>query len=1049
MAKYLSFITNEEENTVLNRFVQLVRNSRDFDCLVGFFYLSGFHLVCNALETADKIRILIGIGTDLDTYESIKKANKSHKQTKRIVSDAVKRDLAESEDKKEIEESVSKFIEWKKSGKLEIKACPSRNVHAKMYIFTFKEDGIDLGRVITGSSNFTKSGLEKNFEVNVELREPADYEFAKEKFKELWDKSVDVTEEFVKSAEGSWIKAIKPYELYLKFLYEYFQEELGDSDDVGSGDYPDGFMKLEYQKDAVIAAKRIIEKYGGVFLCDVVGLGKTYMATMLAKDLSGKTIVIAPPVLLEEGNPGSWSNVFYFFDKTAKFCSTGKLDSILEKLGYENYDNVIIDEAHRFRNESNITYETMARICRGKRLILVSATPFNNKPTDLLNQIKLFQNPKESNIGILNLERFFQKLESKLKGLDRQKDKDEYFKIIRKNAAEIRDKVLRNIMIRRTRTDIESVYGDDLKEQGIKFPDVENPVALYYEFSDDENRIFDETISMITGPFKYSRYTPLLHLKRGLQPLEKQSQVNLGGFMKILLVKRLESSFHAFRMTIERFIQSYRLFIRELERGRVLTSKDYSGKLFNLLANDDFEKIEEMIEQGKAEEYKAKDFKDSLKNTLVSDLEILLQIKEMWGRVLRDPKLLKLMSELKKNKRLKNKVVLFTESRETAEYLSENIKEIESKTLCFSGSSSAFVREDVIDNFDAKAKNPKDDYRILISTEVLSEGVNLHRSNTVINYDIPWNPTRMMQRVGRVNRIDTEFDEIHTFNFFPTVQSNNIIKLKEAAEAKIEAFLTLLGDDALLLTEGEPIGSHELFEKLNSKETIVGAEESEISELKYFKIIKDVRDNDEDLFERIKKLPLKTRSAKLSDLSPNHLISYFRKGHVDRFYKVAREKQPEDITFLDTAALLDTASEVKSTALPQDYFDLLDKNKKAFEIATSEGYFEPVSRSRDSARDVVMAIRHALENPKQLTEAQEEYLKLVESRIDNLPKHTISEIRKTLKELGPEAEDSRKIYAVLKRSIPETLLYPHYTERKAQEEAEREIILSMFLKGEK
>ncbi|MBK7449095.1 MAG: SWF/SNF helicase family protein [Anaerolineales bacterium] len=173
-------------------------------------------------------------------------------------------------------------------------------------------------------------------------------------------------------------------------------------------------------------------------------------------------------------------------------------------------------------------------------------------------------------------------------------------------------------------------------------------------------------------------------------------------------------------------------------------------------------------------------------------------------------------------------MILFTESAETAEYLSEKVNDVlKGKAICFSGQSGEGTREIVIKNFDAKAKNQKDDYRVLIATEVLSEGVNLHRSNVVINYDIPWNPTRMMQRVGRINRVDTKFDTIYTFNFFPTVQANNELGLKEAAEAKINAFLSLLGGDAALLTEGEPLGSHELFDRLVSKKTLTGEDEAE------------------------------------------------------------------------------------------------------------------------------------------------------------------------------------------------------------------------------
>ena len=229
----------------------------------------------------------------------------------------------------------------------------------------------------------------------------------------------------------------------------------------------------------------------------------------------------------------------------------------------------------------------------------------------------------------------------------------------------------------------------------------------------------------------------------------------------------------------------------------------------------------------------AEDFNKELKRDLLSDLEMLKDLRKQWESIRRDPKLMEFIDILGAKKILKeNKLIVFSESRETVEYLAKNLKvKFGDCILAFSGESSAVTRNSVIENFDAKVRNSKDDYRILITTEVLAEGVNLHRSNVVINYDIPWNPTRMMQRVGRINRVDTKFDKIFSFNFFPTQQSNDQIKLKEAAEAKIHAFISLLGADARLLVEGEEIESHELFDKLITKKTILGEDEEEESQL--------------------------------------------------------------------------------------------------------------------------------------------------------------------------------------------------------------------------
>ncbi|MDY6861541.1 MAG: helicase-related protein, partial [Thermodesulfobacteriota bacterium] len=869
-----SFITNEANQSLKDRFEVLIKDTSFFDCLVGYFYSSGFHAIYKSLENTEKIRILIGISTSRQTFELLEKAKKfkqrqidfSHAETRQEVENLVQKEMEDSEDNSKVEEGVSKFIEWVESGKLAIRAYPSQNIHAKLYIMTFAKGDRDAGRVITGSSNFTQAGLIDNLEFNVELKNRSDYDFAKSKFEELWSNAVDVGEKYVRTIQDrTWLNQnISPYQLYLKFLYEYFKDELKQTDEVFVKYLPQEFKKLEYQEQAVLNAKKILLEYGGVFVSDVVGLGKTYISAMLAGQLDGRTLVIAPPVLLEKSNPGSWTNVFSDFRVPADFESIGKLDDLLAR-GTEKYTNIFIDEAHRFRTETTITYEKLAEACRGKRVVLVTATPYNNTPKDILSLLKLFQKAKKSTIPNLpDLEAFFNGLDKKLKNLDRKKDYTEYIDTVRANAREIRDKVLKYLMVRRTRTEIEKYFSKDITERGLKFPDVNKPEPLFYELNDVEDDIFNKTIDLIANRFKYARYMPMLYFEGKIDQLEEQSQKNMGRFMKILLVKRLESSFFAFRNSVDRFLHSYEMFIKELDNGNVYVSKKHTNKIFELLENDDDEAVQRLIDEGRAEKYASKNFRKELKKDLKHDHAILVEVKKLWQNINRDPKLLKFINELSKDAVLKNNhLIVFTESKETANYLFKNINEkYPDGVLLFTGDSVESVRDKVIENFDARARHPRKDYRILVSTEVLSEGVNLHRANVVINYDIPWNPTRMMQRVGRINRVDTPFDVIHTFNFFPTRQSNDQIKLKEAAEAKINAFLTLLGGDAELLTEGEPIGSHELFDRLTSKKILEGEDEAGDSELKYLQVIRDIREKDAELFEKIKRLPKKARTAK-------------------------------------------------------------------------------------------------------------------------------------------------------------------------------------------
>lgn len=1075
----LTFITNESGKTLRDRFEQLIKDCQFFDCLVAYFRVSGFYAICKALEKTERIRILIGIGIDKGTFNLIKSAETktkqssylSHLETKQEVEKDIENELAESEDSQDVEDGIQKFIEWIKSDKVEIRAYPSQNIHAKLYIITFRKGDRDIGRVITGSSNFTESGLENNLEFNVELKNRADYEFAKEKFEHLWENAVDVSEKFVQIInERTWFNQnINPYELYLKFLYEYFRDELSRTDEVFKKYLPENFMKFEYQEQAILNAKKILEEYGGVFISDVVGLGKTYVATMLADQLDGRTLVVAPPALLNRNNPGSWPNVFSDFHIPADFVSTGKLDYAKQLNEMREYSNIIIDEAHRFRTETTISYEDVAEICRGKRVILVSATPYNNSPRDILAQIKLFQNARKSTIpGMANLEEFFGMLDGNLKKVDRHENYLSYINITKSNAKEIRDKVLKYIMVRRTRAEIERYFAEDLKKNKVKFPEVEAPKPFYYQLNEQEDKIFMETVRLITQEFTYSRYMPLLYLKKGITQLEAQSQKNMGGFMKVLLVKRLESSFYAFRKSIDRFIYSCEMFIKEYENGSVYISKGYINKIFEFLENGDDEAIQKLIDEGKAERYDSKDFKSEFGEDLKNDLKILRQIKSMWEYVKRDPKLETLLKNLKNHNILKDKkIIIFTESKETAEYLVENINKDGIKiALLFHGSSPELVRDRVIENFDARSRNKKDDYKILVSTEVLSEGVNLHRSNIVINYDIPWNPTRMMQRVGRINRIDTQFNKIYAFNFFPTRQADSEIELTNIARSKIEAFLTLLGGDSAILTEGEPVSSHELFDRLISKKTITEDDEEEESELKYLRIIEDIRDKKPELFEKIKRLPIKARSAKVTQaflpventqnaqtemsVLPG-LLTFFRKGKLMKFFLSNKENQNAiELDFLTAAKILESEENEKREKLKHElFYELLDKNKRAFFNATVEESIKTYSRGgTDSETKLLKILKATQNNSKQFTEEQEEYLKKILNRIEEgaLPKKTVKKTLGALQELKiEEIQNPLKVISVLQREISSTFLKTHYAETSALTGGKREVILSLYL----
>lgn len=1063
----LTFLTNETGKTLRDRFSTLLKkDTRFFDCLVGYFFISGFHTLYPAFENVEKVRILVGLQTDRVAYQLLQEAKErgklplySHAEAKEQVADGVLSELEGSADNPDIEAGVNKFVEWLRSGKLEIKAYPTENLHAKVYVMTFVDGFMDRGRVITGSSNLTQSGLQDNLEFNVELKNRSDYDFAIAKFNELWEVAVDVSKPYEDTiANKSPYASFTPYELYLKFLYEYFRNELNRPAELEGSYVPSGFKKLKYQEEAVLNAQKVLDEYGGVFLSDVVGLGKTYMSALLAQQLDGRCLVIAPPHLLDRDKRGSWPNVFSDFQvRQTDFVSIGKIDDLLQR-DLSKYTNVFIDESHRFRTESTVTYETLAQICRGKRVILVSATPLNNRPGDILSQIKLFQNGKNSTIpNLRNLEVFFSGLDQKLQGLDRQRDRDIYFQTVQANAKATRENVLKYLMIRRTRTEIEKYYDEDIKRQGLKFPVVDDPQPLFYKFNKTENEVFNETIRLLATEFTYARYRPLTYYEGKMDVRELQGQRNLAKFMKILIVKRLESSFHAFRLTLERFLQSYERVIEEFKKGNVYISKKHIAKVFELLEDDNQEAIEQLLADEKAERLAAKDFSAMFIRDLEADRRILRQIQKLWENVHRDPKWESFRDLLTTKAILKtNKLIIFTESQETATYLAGRIaKEVEPEVICFSGQSDEPAHKAVIANFDPNAFHPRDDYRILVSTEVLSEGVNLHRSNIVINYDIPWNPTRLIQRVGRVNRVDTTFDTIHTFNFFPTEEGNDLIKLREAAEAKIHAFIEMLGADGRLLTEGEEIKSHDLFAKLTSKKLITGEDGEEESELEYLTEIREVRDKHPDLFARIKRLPKKARSTRLLVPDPNgnvklfpSLLTYFRHGRLDKFY-VAQGGSipPVELDFIAAVKVLKPTDEKeKRQTVAEAFYPLLDENKAAFAVATSPEVDDAIAKHKGGANDAYILRRlraKEIRGYQGFTDDDELFIRQVVQLLSDgaLPRPTTKKVAQALeKEMQP-----LKVLGVLRRDIPALFFQATRAQLAHQSLSPREVILSSYL----
>lgn len=1069
----LKFFTNSSEDSLYSRFVRILKNCDFFDCLVGYFRSSGFVRLYPSFEGVEKIRILVGMNLDKTTAKAAIEGKKqsefdfcSNVESKEIFAKNLQQEVIDEEDDFALEKSVSAMIELIKNNRLEIRIHPSQNIHAKLYIIRFAENDRDHGRVITGSSNFSENGFVAQREFNVELKDKQEVEFALGCFEKLWAESVEVSQDYIATiTTKTWLNnQITPYEIYLKFLYEYFKEDFQNHENE-FGSYPKNFRQLQYQQDAVNSAFRIVNSHGGVFLSDVVGLGKTYMGTMLCKRLiengARRVLTIAPPHLIDENNQGSWHNAFnefHFLSKQFKCYSIGVLDEILNKEKPENYDIVLIDESHRFRSELTENYPKLEQICRGKKVILVSATPYNNKPSDLLTQIKLFQSENHSTIPhCKNLKNFFNELNSKIKDLDRQKDHEKFIEITKLNAKKIRQRILKHLMVRRTRTEINKIYGEDLTKQQIRFPEVVPPQPIFYEFNEQEDSAFVQTLDLIKNKLVYIRYTPLSVLKNPLPKKEQTRLENMEGFMRTLLFKRLESSIFAFKNTVNRFIKSYENFIKTYESGRVFVSKKHSQKIFDFLESGDDEAIEMLIKQGDAEEIKAEEFTEELGKKLRSDLEILKRIAAMWNGINRDPKIIAFKEKLSTEEAFNSgKSIIFTESKETAKYLEENLREFfGGRIIAFSGSDDSKKREIVLENFDANSKNPCDDFDILITTDVLAEGANLHRANIVVNYDLPWNPAKMMQRVGRINRVDSKHSKIFTYNFFPTKQSNDVLKLEEAAKSKIASFITLLGNDAKLLTEDEEIASHQLDGNLLYKKIMnpQSDEESEgLQELEYLEEIKKIQKENPQLFEKIQRLPKKSRSSRSQEDEPSKLVSFLKKGRIEKFYLVDESKnsKPQELDFLETAELLKASPDLPKGEFDENYAKFLKINRDFFKSDLKQ---EEDSKDKSLGRDPYKKLLKFLndrnfKNFENFSNQEDEFIRKVIKATEErrITKKTCQKLNKKIEDNVGLVKNPLKLLQLLKEMVGERELEKHFSQEKQQEDESIEVILSCYFR---
>lgn len=900
-----NFFTNKNGNTLMKEFegiLQHNQNIKNFDAVVGFLRASGYFSLRPFLDNINRVRILIGI--DVDKYIA-QAANQgriffgAEEEVREECLRKIRRDIESSNYKKEVEDGMFQMIQDLIDGKLELRAHPSKKIHAKLYILYPDEfNQYSQGVAITGSSNLSGNGLgiseDKQYEFNVKLDRYDDVKFAKDEFEQLWKEAEGcaITAEDVKaSVDRTYLKGdVKPYDLYIKMLMEYFSDRVLATDDNNPFDMPEGYTKYDYQMDAVVEGYQKLIRYDGFFLADVVGLGKTVIATMIAKKFliengrdKTKILVVYPPAVEQ-----NWKATFKDFgiDKYAKFVTNGSLSKVLDEENYnywnaDEYDLILVDEAHKFRSHTTSAFEQLQEICKmprieqgnipgyKKKVMLISATPMNNTPADIYNEIQLFQDPRRCTIdGVANLTAFFSPLIKEFQQL--RKDPNFDVTQFKKLAEHVRDRVIKPLTVRRTRTDIESVarYNKDVNG----FPKVERPNASSYELNEHLADLFESAMQTLDKELTYARYQAIAYLKpevsNGLYDNAELISRSLAGIRKNGLVKRLESSFYAFQVSLSNFRQANQNMLDMFNRDKVFIAPDLD--INNLLESGyTDEEIEEKL-NAKAEDnpknsvFKAEDFKPEFIEMLQGDQETLEKMCKAWEKITDadDSKFAKFKELLKhelfkEDRNPEQKLVVFSESVDTVKYLERRINRKD--VLVISADNRSKLFKTIRENFDANYKTKLNDYNIILTTDVLAEGVNLHRANVIVNYDTPWNSTRLMQRIGRVNRIGSASKHIYNYVFYPSREGNREINLNQIALSKIQTFHSTFGEDNQIYSQQEILDRDltKLFDEGMKKQ-----KEEANQELPFYEELRTLYKTNRREYNRIEKLSLRSRTGR-------------------------------------------------------------------------------------------------------------------------------------------------------------------------------------------
>lgn len=1084
------FLTNTDgRNSLSERVKGLTKASERLDFLIGYFFFSGFYEIYESLE--DKpLRILVGMDAEVDLnnciveYATSSKENNIYTDSKIAVRekyfDRLKKIISKADilDSDKFEKTYHLFLKKLENRTLEVRKTKDPN-HAKMYLFYIQDSSLgDTSKVIIGSSNFSIQGFRARNEVNVFLQDENDFKEGKQIFDALWEEAVpliDVAhkEEFKKSVlKHTWLGVRPdPYSMYIRVLNEYFNisdYHIKTPQELTRGRI-NSFVDMSYQVDAIRDGIEKLKKHSGVIVADVVGLGKSIVASSIAANMNKRTVIISPPHLKSQWE--GYSDDFGL--KSGKVYTSGKIEEAVEENKASSDLVIIIDEAHRYRNETTESYSLLHRLCAGNQVILLSATPFNNRPEDIFSLIKLFQIPTKSTIQTVNdLGDQMAKLVMEYKNLqkehrDNEFSEKEFHEKSSKLAQKIRE-ILDPVIIRRTRVDLEKIerYRSDLSKQEIQFSETKPPSSQHYDLG-DLTALYQRTIELLTDQdkgFKGARYKPLTYLKKDGIEIDKKlknkyskyfddlknfdpGQRNMADFMKRLLVRRFESSKFSFieslkniqhsMKTIRRWHMEFKKIpmikqtklpsIDELESA----ADDEQKELFD--EKELFSKANEAFTSSKTDKKQKElwfvdvaDMSEEFLKDLDTDIGLISGILKEWEMTTSDPKLdaikKQLISSLDRERH--RKIIIFTEFADTADYLTKEFEKAGLRSMKYSSRcATKSAQKDVRENFDAGYPKDlqKDDFDILVATDAISEGFSLHRAGTIYNYDIPYNPTRVIQRVGRINRINKKvFDDLYIYNFFPTDHGERESHTKEIATFKMKLIQAILGADTKILTDDETIDGY-----LDNEYAAALNEAASVSwDVEFRNELDRIKTEEKEAFNDALELPQRCRIARrninyiteqnknaefFENIRGQGVLLFSKKGDACRFCFSARDGSTQMISPQAALTLFRAAKNEKGEKVSDEFYSMYETAKRESGVVKT---MRQNSRSTQGALNLLKVLEKNTQN-----EYDKRYIKILKEVIEwyAIPTYYINQIAKL-------KFNDKSILLKIKESVPENYL---------------------------